>query len=167
MLHAGEGSVKGRISGSIVGENQRGRYGGAARKEPLDQQLSVVSADESDPALVAADRPVLERGVRVRPFLIDEFVAVDEARDLLKRPAFAAQIERDECIPMACRLDCPFTFLTTETSAPIEVSEPSDQPLAAFDIGELIDNELQLEGIDTDFLADAPDLGDPPSVPQK
>ena len=78
------------VNGSIVTSHPCGRYGGAARKEPLDQQLSVVSADESDAALVAADGPVLERGIWVGPFLIDEFVAVNEPRDLLKRPTFAA-----------------------------------------------------------------------------
>ncbi len=167
MLHAGEGSAKGTICGSIVGAQERRRYCAAVGPLPLHQQFSVVSADESDTALIATDGPVLKRGIWVGPFLIDKFIAVDEPRDLLKRQAFSAQIGRDQRIAMARSLDRPLLPRATNTAPTIEVGEPLDEPYPAFDIGEMIDDKLQLKGIDTNIRADASNLCDPPEVAQK
>ena len=68
---------------------------------------------------------------------------------------------------MTCRLNCPFTSLTTERATAIEVGEPPNEPRSAFHIGELIDNELQFEGIDADIFTDASHLRHPLSVAQE
>lgn len=136
-------------------------------KRPLLQQLSVVTSNVSNAPLVVADRPVFHRCVRIAPFLIDECVAVNEPRDLLIAQALPPQIERYERVPVPRRLDRPLALRTTQAAAAIEVGKPPDEPLTASDIGKSIDDELKLEGLDPDVLADAADLRHPPAVPQK
>lgn len=131
------------------------------------QQRAIIAIDHPHAAPIAADRAVFEGHIRVGPFLIDKFIAVNETRNVLKFPVSPPQIDGHECIPVAHRLNHPIALLTAQAATPIEISEPPNEALAAFNIGKLVDNKLQREGIDADVVADAAHLRDTFSVAQK
>lgn len=92
---------------------------------------------------------------------------MNEPRDLLITPALPPQIKRHERVPVPRRLDRPLPPRATQAVTAIDIGKPPDEPLTAFDIGKTIDDNLELEGLDPDVLADATELCDPPAVPQK
>lgn len=153
MLHAGEGSATGVVSGSIVGKEPRQRYG-----QCLREQRPIVTVDHPRAALVAPNRPVLERHVRVGPFLIDQFVAVNEPRDILEFPMSPPQIDGNERIAVAHSLDRPAAGAATNSTLAINVRYRFKEPQAALNFRKLIYHRFDGEWVRPKIAASAQHL---------
>ena len=130
------------MSGSIVGKEPRQRYGQCLRK-----QRPIVTVDHPRAALVAPNRPVFERHVRVGPFPVDQFVAVDEPRDILEFPMSPPQIDGDERIAVAHSLDRPAAGAATNSTLAIDVRHRFKKPQAALNFWKLIHHQFDGEWV--------------------